>query len=407
MIQSFFHRFLLRRHFWRHATFSEVAELYTARLLRMTGNAMIATFVGIYLLRNGYPLYFIAGYYAAYYLFKALLALPCAMYVARFGPKHGTLAANLIGVPALITFSFLDNLGLVALVIFSLCQGISMVLYGLSYMVNFSKVKSTQYAGKEISYMHIIDKVAAGISPLAGGLVAWLISPEVTIWIASALLLFAAVPLLRTAEPVKVHQKLSFRGFPWQQTWRSMRAQVATGIDTAAVLVIWPLFLATVVFSQSSNAVYAQIGALSAVSVFVAFIAARSYGVMIDHKKGGELLRYSTIVKSLTHFVRPFVVTPLSAVLTNVLNEAAAAGYSMSFMRGMFDTADRSGHRILYLLMMELALNLGGFIISLVLFVALIAMVSSHAALSVTFMVTGVATLCIMSARFPLYRRGV
>lgn len=405
MIRQFIHQLLLRRHFWRYATFDEVAELYTARMLRMTGNAMVATFVGIYLLKNGYPLYFIAGYYAVYYLFKAFLALPCALYVARFGPKHASLLSNIIGIPALIVFSFLDELGIVALIIFSLCQGVSMVLYSISYLVNFSKIKSEQYAGKEIGYMHIIDKVATGVSPLAGGLVAWLVSPEVTIWVASALLLIAAIPLMRTGEPIKTGQKLNFRGFPWQQTWRSMRAQVAVGSDTVAVVVMWPLFLVTAVFSQSSDAVYAQIGALSAVSVFVGLIAARFYGSIIDRKKGGELLRYSVAAKAGIHFVRPFVATPVSAVLTNVVNEAAVAGYSMAFMRGTFDLADRSGHRILYLLLMEAALHLGECVGSLALFILLAVVASSHDALSAFFMLTGAFSLLIVSARFPLYRR--
>lgn len=406
MLHYLIQRLLGRRHMWRYATFSEIAELYTSRMLRMTGNAMVGTFVAIYLFKNGYPLYFIAGYYVVYYLFKAVLTVPCAMIVARFGPKHSILASNIIGVPSLIAFSFLNDIGLVALVIFTVCQGISMVLYGISHLVSFSKIKNDEHAGKEIGYMNIIDKIAAGLSPLAGGLIAWLISPEITIWIASALLLLAAIPLLRTAEPVKLRQKLDFQGFPWRQTWRSMRAEVAAGIDTASVLVIWPLFLATIVFASKGNAIYAEIGALSAVTVFAGLIVSRFYGAIIDRDKGSVLLRYAVTAKSATHLIRPFVATPISALLTNVLNEMSAAGYVMAFMRGMFDLADRTGHRILYLSMMEAALNIGGSIISLVLFTALLVGPSVHAAIGFTFVVTALATLMIRSARFPLYRRG-
>lgn len=391
---------------WRYATFSEIADLYTSRMLRMTGNAMVGMFVAIYLFKNGYPLYFIAGYYVIYYLFKALLALPCAMIVARFGPKHGILISNIIGVPSLISFSFLNEIGIIALIIFSICQGVSMVLYGISHLVSFSKIKHDQNAGKEIGYMNIIDKIAAGLSPLVGGLIAWLASPEITIWIASALLLLAAIPLLRTAEPVRLRQKLDYRGFPWRQTWRSIRAETAVGVDTASVLVIWPLFLASIVFAREGNAVYAEIGALSAVTVFVGLIVSRVYGAIIDRHKGRELLRYTTMAKATTHLVRPFVATPVSALLTNILNEISAAGYAMAFMRGMFDLADRTGHRILYLAMMEAALNIGGCIISLVLLAMLMLAPSIHIAISLTFVVTSMATLLIMSGRLPLYRRG-
>lgn len=405
MIQSFIHRILLRRHFWRHATFGEIAELYTARMLRMTGNALIATFVAIYMFKNDYPLHFIAGYYAVYFLFKMLMAYPGAQLVARFGPKHVMLIANVISIPSLIAFSFLDEIGLWALLIYTICQGSSMTLYSMAHLVDFSKVKHDANAGKEIGYMNIIDKIAAGISPLVGGLIAWLVNPEVTMWVASILLLLAAVPLFRTAEPVKLGQRLDFRGFPWAATWRSMRAEVAIGVDNTTVMVIWPLFLAAVVFMQSGDAVYAQIGALSAIAVFVGLLVSHAYGLLIDRKRGRELLVSTTMLKSVTHFLRPFVATPVSAVMTNVLNEAAAAGYAMAFMRGMFDLADRTGHRIVYIMLIEVALNLGSVVVSVVLFIALSITTDARIALGATFIFASVAVLLIATARFPLYRR--
>ncbi|HCH34154.1 MAG: hypothetical protein UY35_C0003G0017 [Candidatus Saccharibacteria bacterium GW2011_GWC2_48_9] len=404
MFQGFIYRILVRRHFWRNATFGEIAELYTARMLRMTANAMIATFVAIYMFKNDYSLHFIAGYYVIYFLFKALMAYPGAQIVARVGPKHAMLIANVVSIPSLIAFSFLDEIGIWALLTYTLCQGSSMTLYSIAHLVDFSKVKHDDNAGKEIGYMNIIDKIAAGISPLVGGLIAWLINPEVTMWVASVLLLLAAVPLFRTAEPVRLGQKLDFRGFPWAMAWRSMRAEVAVGIDSTAVMVIWPLFLASVVFMQSGDVVYAQIGALSAIAVFVGLIVSHVYGVLIDRKRGRELLISTTALKSLTHLMRPFVVTPVSAVMTNVLNEVAAAGYAMAFMRGMFDLADRTGHRIVYVLCIEAALNVGGVVASLVLFLALTITTDAQIALGATFIFAGIAILFIMSARFPIYR---
>ncbi len=407
MFKSFVYRILQRRHFWRHATFGQVAELYTARLLRMTGNAMISTFVAIYMYKNGYDLHYIAVYYAVYFTFKIAICWPSAMFVAKYGPKHAMLVANIISIPSLIAFSFLDDIGLWALIIYTLCQGTSMTLYGIAHLTGFSKVKSDANAGKEIGYMNIMDKIAAGISPLIGGAIAWLVSPEVTMWIASGLLLVAAIPLFRTAEPVMQGQKLDFAGFPWGQTWRSVRAEVAIGVDTASIMIVWPLFLATVVFANSASAVYVKIGALSAITIFVGLFASRAYGVMIDRKKGRELLGYSTIAKSAIHLVRPFVATPLAALLTNVLNEMAAAGYSMAFMRGMFDLADRTGHRIVYLMLIEMALNVGGFLICIVMAIVVMFVPDIRVALCIVFGVSAAMVLMIASARFPLYRRSI
>ena len=231
MFEKAIHRVLLRRHFWRHATFSEVAELYTARLLRQVANSLISMMVAVFLYKSGYSLVFITSFYAIYFGFKVLVSYPVARVVAHFGPKHGTLFANILAIPSLLAFSLLSEYGMYSLVVFLIVQGVSITLYDLSYMVNFSKVKNTKFAGKEIGFMNSIDKIATGFSPLVGGIIAWLISPEVTIWIAASLFAVAAVPLFRSAEPVRLRQQINFGGFPWRQAREGLMAQIAVGAD--------------------------------------------------------------------------------------------------------------------------------------------------------------------------------
>lgn len=405
MIQATIHRLLLRRHFWRYATFSEVAELYAARLLRMTANSLVSVFVAVFLYKSGYSLTYIATFYSLYFVFKLFISTPAALLTARIGPKHGMLVANLLAIPSLVALPLLPHIGEWALVIFTICQGASITLYGICHLVDFSKVKHADHAGKEISFMNIMDKIAAGVSPLVGGVIAWLASPEVTMWLAAGLFLVAALPLLRTAEPVRVGQKLSFHGFPWRETWRSLVANVGVGLDNTTTIVLWPLFLTVVVFASSGSSVYAQIGGLATITLFVGFIASQMYGILIDRRRGGELLRYATIANSFTHAIRPFIYTPIAAGLANVINETATTGYSMAFIRGMFDLADRSGHRIAYLLLIEVTLNIGSLLISLILLGFVMIFDSQQMALSVSFVVAAVLTLLIAFANFPLYRQ--
>lgn len=404
MIQSVIHRLLLRRHFWRYATFSEVAELYAARLLRMTANSLVSVFVAVFLYKSGYSLVYIATFYALYFAFKIAISTPAALLTARIGPKHGMLVANIFAIPSLIALPLLPHIGEWALVIFTICQGTSVALYGICHLVDFSKVKHADHAGKEISFMNIMDKIAAGVSPLIGGVIAWLASPELTMWLAAGLFLVAALPLLRTAEPVRVGQKVSFRGFPWRETWRSLVANTGVGIDNTTTIVLWPLFLTIVVLAGSGSSVYAQIGGLATITLFVGFIASQMYGILIDRRRGGELLRYATIANSFTHAIRPFIYTPVAAALANVINETATTGYTMAFIRGMFDLADRSGHRIAYLLLVEVSLNVGSLLISLVLLGCALVL-AAPAALSVSFFIAAALTLSIAFANFPLYRR--
>lgn len=404
MIEKFIHRLFLRRHFWRSATFGEVADLYASRLLRQTANSLISMMVAVFLYKSGYSLVFIAGFYACYFGLKGLFSYPCARIIARYGSKHGTLYANLLAIPSLLAFSMLNEYGIWSLLIFMVVQVTSVTLYDFSHMVNFSKVKSNEYAGKEIGFMNSIDKLATGLSPLIGGMIAWLMGPEVTIWIAAGLFAVAAVPLFRTAEPVKLRQKIDFRGFPWRQARAGLLAQVAFGADFNSKQILWPLFLVAVLFAGSGEDVYAKIGTLASITVVVGIITSHVFGKLIDKRKGYDLLRYSAIGNAIVHAIRPFAGTPLSAGLINAANETATTGYTMAFMRGMYDMSDRSGHRLAYLFYIEIAYNVGSGLLFAGSSILLLAL-GEVWGLTISFWLMVPLVFFMARPNFPLYRR--
>lgn len=404
MLKRAIHRLRLTRHFWRHVSFSEMVDLYTARLLRQTANSLIAVLSAVFLYKSGYPLIFIALFYVAYYGFKVLITYPCALVVARFGPKHSELYANLLALPSLVSLSFLSEYGLHSLGAFLVLQGLSTSLYGLSHTVSFSKVRSTADTGRQIGFMSVIDKVASGLSPVIGGLIAWLIAPEVTIWVAAGLFSVAAIPLLRTAEPVRLRQNINFTGFPWRQARASLVANMAVGADTAVTKNIWQLFLVAVLFASSGEEAYAKIGALASITTIVGLGSSYIFGRLIDGRRGRDLMRYSALGNIAIHAVRPFVSTPLSAGLVNIGNEAATTGFRMAFMRGLFDMADRSGHRIAYVLCVEVALNVGA--CSLFIASTLLLLIAGEVrGLMMSFWLMIPLVFIVTRSNFPLYRR--
>ena len=234
MVKNFIHIIFLRRHFWRYATFDEVAELYVSRMLRMAALYLISSFMSIYLYQTGYSVAQIAFLWCGLYMFKALASLPIARLVAWMGPKHSILISNILYIPAMIGFALVPQWGVGLLIPTFIMQGISAAMYGIAYNVDFSKVKSLTHAGKEIAYMNIFEKVTTGISPLIGGFIAYFWGPQVVIILAAILFALAATPLLRTGEPVRINQKLTFRGFPWGLLFRHSLAQFGTGFDVFA-----------------------------------------------------------------------------------------------------------------------------------------------------------------------------
>jgi MFS family permease len=404
MIQAIIHSLLKRRHFWRYATFSEIAELYASRTIRIFALRLVAMFISVYLYQEGYSLMFLAIFWAAFFAIKVPFYFPAGLIAARIGPKHGILISNLISAFSMTLLPYVPQFGILPLAAWCVLQGFSNSLYDLCYMIDFSKVKNIEHAGKEIGYMNILEKIATSASPIAGGALALWFGPETVMVVSAVLFLLAALPLFQTGEQVRTHQKLEFRAFPWRSTWRGLVANTAIGFDVFASGTVWTLFMVVIVFAGSGNDVYVKVGAVSSVALIAALLASYAFGKIIDRRQGRSLLRASVVFNSFVHVFRPFIGSPVGIVAANITNEAATTGYSMAFTRGMFDTADMSGRRIVYLMFMGMVLNLGTACGALLLALILMSF-DGDIALKLFFFVTSFVTLLIGIPAFKLYRK--
>jgi len=405
MLQKIVHRLLRSRHYWRHATFSEVSELYISRMFRMLAINISATFMSVFLYQIGYSIQFIAGYWLCFYLYKVCTALPITSYVARVGPKHGILVANLLFIPAMLAFSLVSAWGIPVMAVIIILHGTSAAMYNIAYSIDFSKVKNPEHAGKEMAYMNVFEKVATGLSPVIGGVLAYIAGPQATMWAAAILFSISAAPLFYTSEPVALRRHISYRELPWRQTYRSIFASSAVGFDVVASGTVWSLLVAvTIVGVSASNQVYAIVGGLSSVLILSALVSSYIYGKLIDKSQGGILLHCSVLANSLVHAVRPFVHSLGAVGLVNVANEAATTGCAMAFTRGAYDTADSSGNRIAYFGLVEVMMNVGAAAAaaSLILTVSLYGEMQG---LRVFFFVAALAVLINATPNFRMYRK--
>lgn len=404
MIQRLIYRFLKRRHFWRYASFGEVAQLYVSRMMTMFALKFVMAFVSVYLYKLGYALAGIALFWALYYFIRMLAVFPTALVLAKIGPKHGVLIANILFAAGLCILLFAETYGAVAVIAWCAMHGLAGTLNNICYRTDFSKVKHDRHAGKEIGFMNIVEKIAAGLSPLIGGAIASLFGPPWAILFTVIVFMLAALPLLRTPEPVKLNQKITLRGFPWRIMWRSIRASSALGVDVVASSAAWTLFISVVVFAGDGDELYVKIGALASISLGVALVTSYVFGKLVDRKQGLLLLKSSAVANSLLHLVRPAVSTPVGVVLLNSVNEAVYTGYALAFIRGEFDLADTPGYRIVYLSLMEVGATFGATLATLS--IALFAtFYSDRDALMLFFTGAAFATLYIGGARFPLYKK--
>jgi hypothetical protein len=199
MIKSLISLIFQRRHFWRDATFSEIADLYASRTLRLAAINIGAGFTSVYLYRSGYNLVFIMSFWALIYFAKVFIAPLAGILVSRIGAAKGTFISNLLYIPAMMALGFMSQLGLISIFIFAICMGVSVALYEVCYFIEFSIVKSPEHAGKEIGFMNILEKVAISLSPVIGGFIALVFGASTTMWVASVLFALAAIPLLKNS----------------------------------------------------------------------------------------------------------------------------------------------------------------------------------------------------------------
>ena len=404
MFKRTIYRLLERRHFWRYVSFSEVAELYASRTLRIIGINIASGFASVYLYQTGYSLQSIMLFWLAYYASNAIMNYFSAHIIAYFGPKHGTLFSNLLYIPAMVALGLVPNYGLRAIIIWGVLSSLSACLYQLSYLVEFSKVKSVDHARKEIGFMNILEKISIGMSPIIGGLIALFFGAQAVMMIGAVIFAFSAMPLLRTVEQTRVRQRIKFRDLPYRTIYRSLTSQLGVGVDTVATGTVWSLFIAAVIFPHLSNKIYVSLGALSSVTILAAIGVSYAYGRLIDRNRGGDLLKIAVVVNALVHASRPFASGIASVVGTNVTNEIATTGITMSYMRGQFDTADISGHRIVYLSMSQIFASFGAIIACLILLVCLM-LFGDAQGLRGFFFIASACVLLTGTAHFHLYRK--
>jgi MFS family permease len=158
------------------------------------------------------------------------------------------------------------------------------------------------------------------------------------------------------------------------------------------------------VFAGDGQSLYAKIGLLASLTVGVSVVMSYIYGKVIDRRAGGTLLVASTIANALTHLVRPIVQNWGGVLANNVANEVATTGYSMAFTRGLFETADQSGYRIAYLFLIEIAVNIGGMLSTLLLGLCIL-IASGPNGFNAFFPIVAIFTLLIGFPRFMLYKK--
>jgi MFS family permease len=397
MLKKLIKQLLAPRHYWRTVTFDELSELYTSMLLRGLAISLVGIFIPVYLYKLGYKIPDILLFYTGFFFAKLVFDFIAAYVVAKQGPKHTIILSYSLQVVSLGMLLTLPTMHW-SLEAISGIWGASSSLFFIAYHVDFSKIKHSEHGGKEIGYMFIIEKIGAIIGPLIGGLVANYFGAHYIIAAAATMFTLSIIPLLLSPEPVRTNQVLHFSKLPTLVYKRDALAYSALGIENSVSIVLWPLCIVALVFT---NDTYAKIGILSAAGVFISLFTTRAIGALIDNKKGRQLLRFGVVVNAANHLVRIYAKQFWAVFTINMVNEAATPAYRMPFIKGWYDASDDlEGLRIVYLATMEAVGDIAKATLWALLFV-LSGILSTRSLIGLGFIIGAVASLLIATESFP------
>lgn len=360
MLEKLLYRFRVGHAYWRTAPFAEVAELYASRFLCVVAQNLIGSFIVVILYQHGYGLASIFGLLTGYFLYRGTISLPLAHVIAWIGPKTAILLSNALAIPALVALSFIgDHLSASVLLYFAF-EGVSSALLTIATDVQFSSIKTSHKAGREISWLTVTEKIAAAVAPVVGGFLAFRFGPQSIMWLSAFMMLAAALPLFFSPEHLRRKQRVTYAGFPWKRAAVQVVTPALRGYVTTAGSSVWSLYIALFVVGMSSDAVYAELGIFFSISFLASVVVSRTYGVLIDRRKGIDLLRAGVVLSTLTQAVRPLVSTQLAVGMVNASSEVANSAYGMPILRAQYDMVDNlPGYRVVYLALTMFFLSVG------------------------------------------------
>ncbi len=381
-------KFIRSKHIWRKATFNEMSALYISRIMRILAINLSSVFIYAFLLKQGQSLEQVIFFLIVTLFFQSLFIPLAAVLVARYGAKKSLLIGNLLYIPVLVVFSFVDfNNHLISLLI-AIVQGLAVAVYLLAYNIIFSEVKNSRNSGSEIGFMMIFEKLSTVIAPVIGGVLIIYFGPKVTMLSSSFLLTLATVPLFKTQGLAKKQHYFKIRGFPWAAYRANFLGQFGRGFVITANI-IWPLYL--ILFIATNENSYSAISWVTSLQALISFLAALAIGKFLDRNgvDQGSFFKWSIVVYSAIILLRIFINQTEGVALFSILFGVSSMAYYIPFLKAQFDSADKSGSRVVYEMALQFSFVFFSFF-SVIVFLILIKTVELQLAFKIFFALTAV-----------------
>lgn len=319
--------------------------------LRSFGFGLIGIFVPVFLYTSGVSFKGILLFMTVFFMLRIPMSVYAGYVVGRIGPKHTIAFSTVVMMVFLGMLLLYERIGW-PLVILAAVFSVSNSAFFIAYHTDFSKIKDSKNGGKELGWLYIFERLGGTLGPVVGGLLGSIFLPQATLAFAIFVLMTSLVPLFLTSEPLKVHQRVTYKGFDPRVHTRNFISLASFGVQNVATAWLWPLLIAVFIFTDGT---YAKVGAVIGLTTAISLVSARMYGAFIDSQKGLHLLRYGVFMSFILNFAKAASTGAGGAVAASAFGEPIALAYRMPLAKGLYDEADGlDNYRIVYLVWSEI-----------------------------------------------------
>lgn len=368
----------------------ELRELYLFSIFFSFANSLILIFEPVFFYAQGFPLAFIALYYALHYTLYTLVLPLGGAFASRFGVERSLALSMPLFVVYFITLAAMpDNPELfwVAWVLLTLHK----MFYWPSYHADVCRYGHTRGRGTELSWLFALAHGAGVLGPLAGGLVATYLGFPILFVVAAALALTASMPLLRTPERVR-WSRFTYAA-PWRlivsPTFRRARLTMIGWGENFVDLVFWPIFMFIVVGSP------AALGYIAAFTVLLMTL----YGFLVGDMSRGALrrwvLRLHVPAMIAGYLLRPLAAGRVLVLLTEALARTSFLGVQIPHWQLLYAEGRRAGP-VRYVVALETTLAISKAALAFAL-AGVFAVLNPYAGFTVAFLLAGAYALLYLA----------
>ncbi len=357
-------RHYLEHYLAPHPT-QEVRELFVSTAILDFATSAVMVFEPIYLYTLGFGLTQILWFYVAVYGLYFLL-LPIG---GRICHRHGYEHTMLFSSPFLILYylSFFaisyNRLFVIAAVA---ALAIQKILYWPGYHSNFATWSQPAEGAREISNMSALVAFVSALAPVIGGLVAAVLGFKVLFVAVSILILISNIPLLRTPE-FFVPKKFSYGNAVARVFRKSNRRRLIACLgfgEELIALVLWPIFIATIIPNMLS------LGAVISLSMVANVVVTLYVGGLCDDGEKIPVLKSGTVYTFGSWIARVLVTGGLGVFLVDSFYRVSKNMIGVPLTALIYDDA-RRGAATEEVVFYEMALSLGKISASLICIVLL------------------------------------